>query len=214
MKVFETISAQSGAMRLPLVAVSAAAIARADTPIILILHWHGFRRATPVSLPGIKPPPRPIAGSAMQINQPWHNVETVDQAMLDAAWQLGAWDVERLERRPWWRLGAPDAEALACRQAFGEYPAGAGHEPLVAETPDREELLRLAAIRGYIRWLFRPRKGGLWKEVEDDDGTLDGEGGRSLPCPVRPRPLHDRTANARTIYRLGRATRIVFSGRR
>src|SRR5690606_33193939 len=119
-----------------------------------------------------------------------------DRATLDAAWQLGAWDVERLACRPWWRLGAPDGEALACHRAFGQYPDDDGGAVMV-DAPDRDALLALAARKGYIRWMFRPCKGGIWED-QDDDGTLAGDHGRALPCPVPPAP-----------YDAGRASRTV-----
>lgn len=210
MEILDTISAHSSAMRLPLFAVTVAAAAKADTPMILIMHWHGFGKETSIAIPGIPNPSRPVAGSAVQINQRWNSVESVDQAMLDAAWKLGAWDVERLARRAWWRLGAPDSETLACYRAFGEYPdQELGQEHLVVDAPDREELMWLAANRGYIRWMFRPRKGGVWGHVDDEDCTLDEDGGRSSPCPVRPRSF-DTDRAIRTIYRLGYVDRIIL----
>lgn len=212
MEIFDTISAQSKAMGLPLFAVTVAAAAKADTPMILILHWHGFGKETPVSIPGIPTPSRPVAGSALQINQRWNTVESVDQAMLDAAWQLGAWDVERVCGRPWWRLGATDSETLACYRAFGEYPdRDPSQEHVVVDAPDREDVMWLAANRGYIRWMFRPRKGGLWGHVDDEDCTLEEGGGRSLPCPVQPRSF-DADRAIRTIYRLGYVDHIILPG--
>jgi hypothetical protein len=210
MEIFDTISMHSNAMGLPLFAVTVAAAAKADTPMILILHWHGFGRETAVSLPGMPTPRRSVAGSALQINQRWRSVETIDEALLEAAWRLGAWDVERLAGRPWWRLGASDGETLACYRAFGEYPdREAGQEPVIADAPDREEVMWLAANRGYIRWMFRPRKGGVWGHVADEDCTLEPDGGRSLPCPVRPRSF-DMDGARRTVYRLGYVDRIIL----
>jgi hypothetical protein len=49
--------------------------------------------------------------------------------------------------------------------------------------------------------------------VQDDgDDTLDESGGRPLPCPVMPQPLHGDDAARRTVYRLGRAGRILLGG--
>jgi hypothetical protein len=210
MEILETIQSHHSAMRLPLYAVTITVPARAHTPVLLILHWHGLRRATPVHVPGVDLPPHAVPGSAVQIDEDWDTVATLDQAMLDAAWQLGAWDVEREIRPPWWRLGAPASEALACRRAFGDYPdAAAGEETVVAQAPDREDMLRLAANRGYIRWMFRPRKGGVWAQLDDEDSTVDPAGGRSLPCPVPPQPcVAGRTG--RTVYRLGRVDHLIL----
>jgi len=208
MNVFETISAHAAAMRLPIYAVTATTVPRRDSPILLIIHWHGFGRETPLKLKDLSVRPRAVAGSALQIEVSGEDIETIEQSLLDAAWQLGAWDLERLVSRPWWRLGASAGEALAGHRAFGDYP-DASEPALVMEAPDRDGLLRMAAHTGYVRWLFRPRKGGLWQQVEDEDSTLDGGGGRALPCPVRPYPL-ETGHGGRAVYRMGRVNRIIL----
>jgi hypothetical protein len=209
MDLFETITAHQGAMRLPLYAVTMTAAARVDTPFFLMLHWHGFRRETPVRVPGVAVPARPVAGSAVQIDDHWDSVAALDQAMLEAAWRMGAWEVERATHRPWWRLGAPAGEALACHRAFGDYPdAEDGPETVIADTPDRRAMMDMAARRGYIRWMFRPRKAGLWAQLDDEDSTVDASGGRALPCPVAPRPW-DGGLGSRFVYRLGQVQRLI-----
>jgi hypothetical protein len=120
-----------------------------NTPLLAILHWHGFRRATPLVLPGVDIPPRPVPGSAFQFNAPWHRFETVDAMLLDAAWQPGAWDVERVERRGCNMIGANAAEALACCQAFGDYGEDVARDSqFPGDETDRDELMQLAAHRG------------------------------------------------------------------
>jgi hypothetical protein len=210
MEIFETISEQTRVMDMPLYAVTMAAAARVDTPVLLMMHWHGFQRATPVTIPGVDIPPRALPGSALQLNQRWDSFEALDCAMLEAAWQLGAWDVERLVERPCSRLGADASEALACRRAFADYPdVEVSEDNVVMDAPDRDELLELAARKGYVRWMFRPRKGGIWQSVNDEDSTVAPEGGRSLPCPVGPLP-YDVQRPGRLIYRLGRVQRIII----
>lgn len=210
MNVFETIAAQAAAMKLPIYAVTAATVPRRDAPILLIIHWHGFARETPLRRDELPLPPRSIAGSALQVEVPAGDIESVERALLDAAWQLGAWDLERVVKRPWWRLGAPASEALAGHRAFGDYPdANDGDPGVVMEAPDRDELMRAAARRGYVRWLFRPRKSGLWQRLQDEDSTLDMSGGRALPCPVLPYPLETGRAG-RAVYRLGRVDRLII----
>jgi len=209
MKIFETITEQAQAMDLPLFAVTMSAAARVDTPVLLMMHWHGFQRATPLTIPGIHFLPRALPGSALQLNQRWDCFEMLDSAMLEAAWQLGAWDVERLVQRPCSRLGADSSEALACRRAFADYPdVETSDEAVVIEAPDRDELLELAAKKGYIRWMFRPRKGGIWQTLNDEDSTVAPEGGRALPCPVGPLP-YDGASPSRLVYRLGRVERVI-----
>ncbi|GAA4325972.1 hypothetical protein GCM10023144_08850 [Pigmentiphaga soli] len=212
MEIFDTVSAHIDAVGLPLYAVTVTAVARADTPVLLMLHWHGFRRETSVRIPGVELPPRAVPGSALQINTRWHAVEALDQALLEAAWRFGAWDVERVERRPCGQLGASAGEALACRQAFGDYDGDDGRH-LLSEAPDRGELMQMAAAKGYLRWLFRPRKGGLWDGVPEDDATLAADGGREPPCPVGPRPPRGAGPDpGRTVYRLGRTDHIILPG--
>jgi len=79
----------------------------------------------------------------------------VDLLVLDAAWQLGAWDVERAEQRSCNVIGASAAEALACRQAFGFYEADASNRaPRDDDESGRKSLMQLASRRGYLRWIF------------------------------------------------------------
>jgi len=207
MEILQTIQSHATAMRLPLYAVTLSAAAKPDTPLMLILHWHGFRRQSPLRLPGVALPSRPVAGSALQIDEAWTAMESLDQAMLDAAWRLGAWDLERVNHRPWWRLNAPQGETLACRRAFGDYPDNAGEQHLLVQAPDQAAMLELAASRGYVRWLFRPRSAGVWSEMDADDATLEPDGRRSARCPVLPMP-YNRHRAGRSVYRLGRGAGI------
>lgn len=212
MDLFDRLEEHVGDVGLPLFAVTVTAAAQINTPLIAILHWHGFRRATPLVLPGVEIPARPVPGTALQIDAPWQSVETVDVMLLDAAWQFGAWEVERIERRGCSVIGAGAAEALACRQAFGDY--GSDMPPddaLIDGANDRGDLMRLAARHGYLRWLFRPVKGGVWRALDEPDDTLDAHGGRQPPCPVEPQPRSARgRTHGRTVYRLGSVHRILL----
>ena len=134
----------------------------------------------------------------------------VDQATLEAAWHMGAWDVQRAEQPACVRPGAKHTEPLVCMQAFGAYALRMrGHPLAVSEAPDADELIELAARRGYLMWLFRPVAGSIWSSVKDAraDATLTPEGRRAGPCPYRV----IRTAQSspacdgqrRTVYRLG-----------
>jgi len=215
MDLFDRLQEQISSVRLPLFAVTVSAVAQVNTPLVALLHWHGFRRATPLVLPGVEIPPRPVPASAFQIDAPWHDFEAVDTLLLDAAWQCGAWELERIERRGCNEIGASAAEALACRQAFGDYADGGQH--LIDAAAEREQLMELAARKGYLRWLFRPVLGGLWREPKEaqapDDDTLDRDGGRRSPCPVRPQPRGNGNGNGkatgrRIVYRLGSVRRL------
>lgn len=206
MQILNSILEQIHAVGLPLYAVTLTAVPRAHTPLLLMLHWHGFRPQTGVG----EPVHRPVPGSALQINAAWQTLEQVELAMLDAAWQLGAWDMERRVRRACTWVGASAREALECRQAFGDNPHAPGDEDhLVAEAPDRLELMHLGAQQGYVRWLFRPVRGGLW-QARGEDETLAADGSRQPPCPLRPQPAR-LGRSVQTVYRLGRSTRLIVA---
>jgi len=203
MDLLERIEDQIAATGLPLVGITLAAVPCPDTPVILTLHWHGFikerlaevEQAEVVSY-------TPLPSSALQLNDHWRDLVAVDRAAMEAAWELGAWDVARAERRGCMRPGAPSREALECLQAFGAFPFGnKGNQAVVAEAPDADALLQLAASRGYLMWLFRPVSGGIWAEVADD-ATLTARGRRPPPCPHRPIPPRC-DGNRKTIYRFG-----------
>jgi hypothetical protein len=209
MEILSRITSQAAAVGLPLYAVTVTALPRPNTPLLLMLHWHGYRREAGQA------GRRPVPGSALQLNTPWLALGEIDAAMLDAAWQLGAWDLERRDRRACSWIGAPAREALECQQAFGENPFSPGDERhLLAEVPDRHDLMRLATVTGYVRWLFRPVRGGLWRDTAEDD-TLGPDGGRMPPCPVAPQTDAGRSGlrrETRRVYRLGRVSRLVVVG--
>ena len=203
MKLLERIEDQISATGLPLVGITLAAVPCPDTPVILTLHWHGFIREKLAELEQAEPVAyTPVPSSALQVNDRWRDLLAVDRAAMEAAWELGAWDVARAERKGCLRPGAPSTEALECLQAFGAFPFGInGNQVVVSEAPDADELVQLAAVRGYLMWLFRPVSGGIWADYADD-ATLGSGGRRPSPCPHRPIPP-SCDANRRTVYRFG-----------
>jgi hypothetical protein len=208
MHLYDVLSAHIHAVGLPLYAVSATRVNLADAPTLVFLHWHGFRRATPLQLPGIPVPQRAVPSSAVQLDGPWPSGTAAEEEVLDAAWRLGAWSVERLQQRGCNHPGATAGEAYACRQAFGDNPADHLDLPVLAEDlPDRAQLMQLAARKGYARWLFQPVKGGLWQGIGPGDDSLAADGGRASDCPVRPLPA---AAGGRTVYQLGRLDRLIL----
>jgi len=203
MELLERIEDQISATGLPLVAITLAAIPCPDTPVILTLHWHGFikERLTEADQ-GETMTYTPVPSSALQLNDHWRDLVAVDRAAMEAAWELGAWDVARAERRGCMRSGASSTEALECLQAFGSFPFGInGHQVVVTDAPDAGELLQLAAARGYLMWQFRPVSGGIWADYADD-ATLTPSGRRPPPCPHRPIPPRC-DASRKTVYRFG-----------
>lgn len=203
MQILERIEDQLTATGLPLVGVTLAAVPCPDTPVILTLHWHGFvkeklaevEEADAVSY-------TPIPSSALQLNERWNTLLAVDRAAMEAAWELGAWDVARAERPGCLRPGAASIEALECLQAFGSFPFGInGNQVVVADAPDSDDLVQLAAERGYLMWLFRPVRGGIWAEYAED-ATLNTDGRRRPPCPHCPIPP-TCSGKRKTVYRFG-----------
>lgn len=203
MELLERIESQISVTRLPLVAITLAAVPCPDTPVIMTLHWHGFVRERLIE--GSEAGTiryTPIPSSALQLNEHWGDVLELDRAALEAGWEMGAWDVARAERPSCVRPGAESREAMECMKAFGQFPWGLeGSQVVVADAPDADELLAVAATRGYLMWQFRPVHGGIWGEVADDV-TLRADGTREPPCPVEPVPARvDRPR--RTVYRFG-----------
>ena len=209
MELLERIEQQIEAAQLPLFGITLAAVPCPDTPVILTLHWHGFVREKLIEAEEAQAVAfRSVPSSALQLNQRWDDLLSVDRAALEAAWELGAWDVARAERPACIRPGAQSAEALECLQAFGAFPFGAQAEQVVvADAPDADELLNVASRRGYVMWTFRPVRGGIWKEFADD-ATLRPDGTREPPCPVAPIPPAARGLR-KTVYRFGIAERLV-----
>ena len=201
--MLDRIEQQTSTMRLPLFAITVAAVPCPDTPVILTLHWHGFLREKIAEVEGAQPVSfRSVPSSALQLNERWDDLLALDLAALEAAWRLGAWDVARAERPSCARPGADSSEALDCLRAFGAFPYGSAGDPvIVADAPDADDLIEVAARRGYLMWTFRPVHGGIWHEVADD-ATLKPDGTREPPCPVEPLPPRNDRAR-RTVYRFG-----------
>ncbi len=132
MDVLDPIRSQIEAVKLPLYAITLTAVPRPDTPVLLMMHWHGFRREFLLEAPEAQPVGyKSVPVSALQLNERWRELETIDLAALEAAWELGAWDVARHWRRACMRPGADTREALECLQAFGSYPESMGGADLV-----------------------------------------------------------------------------------
>jgi hypothetical protein len=210
MNVLEQIRGQMEAVNLPLYAVTLTAVPHPDTPVLLMLHWHGFRHEAIVNASEARPVAfRAIPASALQLNARWRAVETIDLAAMEAAWELGAWDVARSQRRSCMRPGADTSEALECLRAFGNFPEAMGSDLVISEAPDSDELLKLGANIGYLTWQFRPVRGGIWAEVSDDV-TLKPDGTRPPPCPLLPTPPRSDKAS-KTVYRFGQSESIVLN---
>jgi hypothetical protein len=209
MRIVERIQDQMASTNLPLVGITLAAVPCPDTPVILTLHWHGFIKEKLAEIEEAETVSyTPIPSSALQVNDRWKSLLTVDRAAMEAGWQLGAWDVARAERPGCIRAGAASSEAMECLQAFGAFPYGInGNQVVVCDAPDADDLVQLAAERGYLMWVFRPVKGGIWAEFADD-ATLEPAGTRSGPCPHRPIPPTCE-GKRQTVYRFGVSSRPI-----
>ena len=204
MQILETITEQIAGNRLPLVAVTVAAVPCADTPFIVTMHWHGFIKERHVEADQAETVTlTPLPSTSLQMNDRWIDLLDLDMAAMEAGWELGAWDVVRAERRPCLRAGASGTELFECLRAFGVPPIPyEGAELVVSDAPDAEELIRMAGRSGYLYWQFRPVHGSVWTEVSADS-TLDPDGKREPHCPLAPvRPRCDGAR--RTVYRFGR----------
>jgi hypothetical protein len=95
--------------------------------------------------------------------------------------------------------------------AFGSIPVTIdGQPPVVAEVPDASDLIETASRSGYVQWLFRPVRGGVWADVAEDT-TLQEGGYRNPPCPYLPTPTRvGRSPRSRkVVYQFGRCTRLA-----
>lgn len=207
--LLDLIETQLIANRLPLVAISLAALPHSNTPTVLTLHWHGFvevKLQEDSDAVGYQPVP----SSALQINTRWDQLTELENETLETAWELGAWNLERHAQRPFARAGADAAETIRGMHAFGASPFTIeGDSPFVAEVPDGDDLIEAASRQGYVQWLFRPVRGGLWSELADDS-TLEPGGYRNPPCPLIADPSISEAQlvarrDLRKVFQLGRA---------
>jgi len=211
MQLLDRIETQLVSNRLPLVAITVAAVPYANTPVVLTLHWHGFveTRLAQVSDANIVAY-QPVPSSALQINERWDAIAQLENEVLDVAWELGSWDLARMEAPPFVRPGATEQESLECMGAFGSLPLQIdGQSPVVAEVPDASELIAAASRTGYVHWLFRPVRGGVWAEGAED-ATLEQGGYRNPPCPYLAAPTRpQRRRSRKVVYQFGRCARLA-----
>jgi hypothetical protein len=212
MQMLDRIETQLISNRLPLVAITVAAVPYANTPVVLTLHWHGFVETRLAEVPDASVVAyHAVPSSALQINERWDRFDQLENEVLDVAWELGSWDLARTEALPFVRPGATEQESLECMGAFGSMPLAIdGQPPVVAEVPDAGELIEAASRSGYVQWLFRPVRGGVWAQVTEDT-TLEHGGYRNPPCPYLPSPTRvGRTRRPRkVVYQFGRCTRLA-----
>jgi len=212
MELLDRIETQLVSNRLPLVGITVAAVPYANTPVVLTLHLHGFveTRLADVTDANVLAY-QSVPSSALQVNERWDRFDELENSVLDVAWELGSWDLARVEALPFIRPGACEQESLECMGAFGSLPVVLdGQSPILAEVPDSSELIEAASRAGYLQWTFRPVRGGVWAQVAEDS-TLEEGGYRNPPCPVLPIPTRaGRTRGPRrVVYQFGRCTNLL-----
>src|SRR3990172_5879569 len=92
----EVIEAQLVSNRLPLAAVTIAATPFPNTPAVVSLHWHAFVEIT-LAPGGGAVAYQSVPSSALQVNPRWDRLEDIENNVLETAWELGAWDLRRIE---------------------------------------------------------------------------------------------------------------------
>jgi hypothetical protein len=199
----EAIEDQLVANRLPLAGVTIAATPFPNTPAVVSLHWHAFVEIT-LAPGGGAVAYQSVPSSALQVNPRWDRLEDIETNVLETAWELGAWDLRRIEARACARRGAAEREYADCETSFGVSSQAIEGEPVfVAEVPDGPELVEAACRTGYVCWQFRPTWCGLWKELASDV-TLEKGGYRNPRCPLAAKGYDP--GRARTIvFQLGRS---------
>src|ERR1700757_4933733 len=111
MHLLDRIESQLIANRLPLMAITVAAVPYANTPVVLTLHWHGFVEARLADVTDANVVAyQAVPSSALQINDRWDRLDELENEVLDVAWELGAWDLARTEAPAFERPGAPQQE--------------------------------------------------------------------------------------------------------
>ena len=130
MQLLDRIETQLISNRLPLVAVTVAAVPYANTPVVLTLHWHGFieTRLADVAEADVVAY-QAVPSSALQVNERWDRFDELENEVLDVAWELGSWDLARTEALPFVRPGASRQESLECMSAFGTLPVAIDGQP-------------------------------------------------------------------------------------
>jgi hypothetical protein len=212
MDLLGLIESQMISNRLPLVAVTLAAVPHTNTPTVLTLHWHGFVevRLTDDSEAVAY---QSVPSSALQVNERWDRFDDLDHEALETAWELGAWNLERIEAQPFARPGADTHETVMGMHAFGASPISIdGDSPIVAEVPDIADLIQAASREGYVQWMFRPVRGGLWSDIAEDV-TLEAGGYRNPTCPLLSKPVSAQMHRARSrkvIYPFGQSRRTLI----
>ena len=202
MNLLDLIETQLISNRLPLVAVTLAAVPHTNTPVVLTLHWHGFVEVK-LTEDSDTVAYQPVPSSCLQVNSRWDRFDDLDNETLETAWELGAWNLERTEAKPFQRPGAGLNETTLGRHAFGSSTVMLdGESPFVTDVPDVDDLVETAGRSGYIQWLFRPVRGGVWSEATEDL-TLENGGYRNPTCPLISKPVIEP-------YRLREARRVVY----
>ena len=92
MNLLKLIETQMISNRLPLVAVTLAAVPHTNTPTVLTLHWHGLIEVR-LTDDSDAVAYQSVPSSALQVNERWDRFDDLDHEALETAWELGAWNL-------------------------------------------------------------------------------------------------------------------------
>jgi hypothetical protein len=135
-----------------------------------------------VALPGVRASviSRP-ADTAIRLDRNLASPAELEDAILAAAWEMGSWDLVRLELAPlaagadWW-----DARH-GIAPSFGRNPYTICGQPLVVGEGADDEVCEAAAVGGYIKWRFLPTTSAganTRQHRRGKDATLQPNGAR------------------------------------
>lgn len=137
----------------------------------------------------------------------------IEEALLQLAWQWGAWDMCRLERSPLATGQSWQQVNTGLSVAFGRNPIAIMGHPLQAGDEAADWMLDEAAANGWVAWRFiplalaRPSLRGMWGTKDStlrEDCTREGSHRLHVAAFRRPK---DPNTGAEMQYRLGRKAR-------
>lgn len=215
-RLLSTLEAQAQAMRLaryPIKVIHIAALYRAAPPVLTIT-W---------GMPDVwlEQPGAQKGVAASSVTRPadtcillpdYERLHSFEADMLATAWQLGAWDVARIEKSP---LANP-WEAMESRHGlvadFGINPYLIMGQPLITGAAAPEDQIREASEQGWIVWRFVPLalSAGLTRKAwcTKDRTLADPDSCRRVARTIDPQRLYGPITEPGTahehIYQFGR----------
>jgi hypothetical protein len=142
--------------------VEIAAVDDAAHDPVLVITWSMPDHTAAISSAALSSPgvaatvlSRP-ADSVLRLTRESASLGEIEDAVFEAAWQLGAWDMVRLERPPLRPCATWREAGNGVAVSFGRNPYLIDGQPLQMGAAVPDELLDLAARAGYVTWRFVP----------------------------------------------------------